>query len=66
MVRMAHGSPSIGRVLADLFGGRQRYRGLKGRLLRSAIPCGLEMGFGALFKKGSAGEGPEEGRTPAA
>jgi flavin-dependent dehydrogenase len=48
MTRLAGRSPSIARVLADLLVGDQRYRGLKSRLVRQALPCGLEIGFRTL------------------
>lgn len=48
MIRMAAGSRAIRRVLGDLFGGLQGYRGLKRRLVLNALPCGLEMGLAAL------------------
>ncbi len=50
MTRLASASSTIRKVLADLFAGHQGYRGLKGRLLMSALPCGLEVGVGALAK----------------
>lgn len=49
MVWMASESPSIARILADLFEGKQGYRGLKRRLLLNALPCGMEVGLGALL-----------------
>jgi geranylgeranyl reductase family protein len=48
MTRLAAEAPGVGRVLADLLTGDQPYRGLKRRLIRQALPCGLEIGFRAL------------------
>ncbi len=61
MVWMASESPSIARVLADLFEGRQGYSGLKRRLLLNALPCGMELGLGALL-----GRRPPSRQRPAA
>jgi hypothetical protein len=71
MIWMASGSAAIACVLGDIFEGRQGYRGLKRRLILNALPCGMEMGIGALFggrphpdrlPEGS----PPSGRRPAA
>jgi len=48
VTRLASESAVIRGVLADLLVGDQRYRGLKSRLVRQAIPCGLEVGFRTL------------------
>lgn len=44
MTLLATRSAAIRRVLADLLEGRQGYRGLKMRLLMSAVSCGREAG----------------------
>ncbi len=48
MARLAAGSPSIRRVMADLLAGDQSYRGLKRRLLWNVLPCGREVGLRTL------------------
>lgn len=50
MVSLADASGAIRKVLVDLFEGRQGYRGLKGRLLLNAVPCGLQVALGVLGK----------------
>ncbi|HZI93702.1 MAG TPA: NAD(P)/FAD-dependent oxidoreductase [Patescibacteria group bacterium] len=47
-VRLASASPAIRAVLADLLTGDQGYRSLKSRLLRNALPCGVQVGMRAL------------------
>ena len=48
MTRLAASAPAISKVMADLLTGDQPYRGLKRRLLLSAIPCGRQVGFRTL------------------
>jgi len=48
MTRLVSASPAIRGVMADLFTGRQGYRGLRTRLLANALPCGLQVGLRVL------------------
>jgi hypothetical protein len=45
MTRLAARSTTICKLLADLLEGRQGYRGLKARLVMSAVSCGREAGI---------------------
>lgn len=48
MTRLAAGSPSIRRVLADLLAGDQSYPGLRRRLIWNILPCTREVGLRTL------------------